>query len=149
VIHASEELRSKPFSFFIKTYLITAGAWMARFSVLVFLIFAFIDLKDIVHNPNNPLQGANEFIQTVFLYVRQAVLYVIMEVSPSPGGAGLADDAFRKFTIDLLPLKIGGFTVVIGLLWRILTYYVFLIVGAVVVPNWINNVIKRRRKERG
>lgn len=149
VLHASEELRSKPWSFFIKTYLITAGAWLARFSVLVCLIYAFVDLSDVVNNPTNPIRGANEFIQTIFLYIRQAALYVIMEVSPSPGGAGLADDAFVKFTGDLLPVaKIAGFVVVIGQLWRLLTYYIFLFVGAVVVPNWIRGVIDRRREER-
>ena len=145
IVEASKELTQKSTRYFIEVYLVTAGAWIARFSVLIFLVFAFFNFKDIIHNPSNPINGASQIVQTLFLYARQVTLFVIMEVSPSPGGAGLVDDAFQKFTSDVLPFgKYGAFVIVIGQLWRFLTYYIYLLIGAVIVPNWINNVIKNR-----
>jgi hypothetical protein len=32
--------------------------------------------------------------------------------------------------------------------WRFFTYYVYLLVGMVVVPNWVRKLINRNKKER-
>jgi hypothetical protein len=32
--------------------------------------------------------------------------------------------------------------------WRFFTYYVYLIVGMIVVPNWVRKLINRNKKER-
>ena len=32
-------------------------------------------------------------------------------------------------------------------IWRSFTYYIYLFVGAIVVPNWISKIIKRNKEE--
>jgi uncharacterized membrane protein YbhN (UPF0104 family) len=36
---------------------------------------------------------------------------------------------------DLLPA--GALLVVVALLWRLLTYYLYLVAGSVIVPRWL------------
>ena len=37
--------------------------------------------------------------------------------------------------------------VIMATIWRAFTYYIYLFIGAIVVPNWINKIIKRNRAE--
>ncbi len=157
---ASSELRKKNWSFHVGTYLSTMAAWASRFMVLNCLIIAFV-----AYSPNVEVQqyyqsfmggemGFGAFQQQVFIYARQQAMYVIMAVMPSPGGAGVAEYAFKTFHNDYIPTAetgiavAGTLMVIMATLWRTFTYYVYLLVGAIVVPNWVNKIIKRNKAER-
>ena len=71
----------------------------------------------------------------LLMYARQIVLWVVLLISPTPGASGAAEFAFVGFMRDLLPA--GALLVVVALLWRLLTYYLYLFVGAVVLPRWL------------
>ena len=156
---ASTELRQQRWTFHVGTYLSTMSAWASRFMVLNCLIIAFV-----AFSPNPEVQtyyssfmdGTLElsaFWQQVFIYARQQAMYVIMAVMPTPGGAGVAEYAFKTFHYDYIPTDLtdiaaaGTLMVIMATIWRGLTYYVYLLVGAIVVPNWVNNIIRRNQEE--
>lgn len=158
---ASKELRTKRWYFHVGTYLSTFLAWSSRFMVLNCLIIAFV-----AYSPNEEIHkhytdfmsgivDLSTFWQQVFIYARQQAMYVIMAVVPSPGGAGVAEYAFETFHYDYIPTSdrsdialAGTLMVIMATLWRAFTYYVYLIVGAIVVPNWIRKILNRNKQEK-
>lgn len=156
---ASEELKTQKWSFHVGTYLSTMSAWASRFMVLNCLIIAFVAYSpnpEIQAHYTNFMEGElqfNAFWQQVFIYARQQAMYVIMAVMPSPGGAGVAEYAFKTFHFDYIPTEAtniaaaGTLMVIMATIWRSFTYYVYLFVGAIVVPNWVSKIIKRNQEE--
>lgn len=156
---ASHELRAQKWYFHVGTYLSTLFAWASRFMVLNCLIIAFV-----AYSPNLEIQAHyHSFLdgelhlstlwKQVFIYARQQSMYVIMAVMPTPGGAGVAEYAFQTFHYDYIPTKATGIAagativVIMATIWRSFTYYVYLFLGSIIVPNWINKIIKRNREE--
>ena len=76
----------------------------------------------------------------LLMYARQLVMWIVLLISPTPGASGAAEFAFSGFMSDLLP--VGASLVLIALLWRVITYYIYLLAGAVVGPRWV----KRTRR---
>lgn len=150
---ASAELKSMPWHFHLRSYLATAGAWISRFMVLNCLIMGFIA------SSNNPvvqehytafLEGSmslGEFAQQIFIVGRQIAMYIIMALIPTPGGAGAAESSFQFFHADYLPAT-GTLLLIMTVFWRFFTYYLYLFIGMIVVPNWIRKLINRRKRER-
>lgn len=156
---ASEELKSKSWTFHLSTYLATMSAWGSKFMILNCLIVAFVASStnpEVQAHYNNFLEGEmhfSTFWQQIFIYARQQAMYVITAVVPSPGGSGVAEYAFQKFHYDYIPTKETGIAsaatimVIMATVWRLLTYHVYLFGGAIVVPNWLNNIIRRNKEE--
>ncbi len=130
LITTSGEMKNKPFSFWLKAFAATFFSWTARFWVVNFLILSFT-LADI--------SLADHFL----IYARQLVMWVILLISPTPGGSGVAEIAFSGFLKDFI--EPVGLAISIGILWRIISYYPYLIMGAVVLPRWIQRVYLGRK----
>lgn len=122
IIITSAELRGKPAIFWIRAYLATWFSWTARFWVVNFLILSITPVG-----------------QHFLIYARQLVMWVIMLISPTPGSSGVAEFLFSDFLGDFIPL---GLTAAVALLWRLVSYYPYIIIGAIVLPNWIRRVFK-------
>lgn len=120
IIQTSKELKGKSFFFWLKAFATTMFSWTARFWVVNFLILAFTPVGD-----------------HMLIYGRQLVMWVIMLISPTPGGAGIAEFAFEGFLADFTPVGLAG---LLAVLWRLLSYYPYLFVGAVVLPKWLKKV---------
>lgn len=118
LIAASNEFKGRSPGFWLKAIAATWCSWGARFLVLDFIAAAFFPVE------SHPL-----------MYARQIVLWVVLLISPTPGGSGAAEFAFVGFMRDLLPA--GAMLVIVALLWRVLTYYLYLIGGSVIVPRWL------------
>lgn len=156
---ASSELRQQKWTFHIGTYLATMSAWASRFMVLNCLIIAFVAFSpnpEVQAHYTSFMEGTLElsaFWQQVFIYARQQAMYVIMAVMPTPGGAGVAEYAFKTFHFDYVPTDLTDIAaastlmVIMATIWRGLTYYVYLFVGAIVVPNWVSKIIQRNKEE--
>ncbi len=134
IITASEEIKNKKWSFHIGAFLSTATAWSCRFILLNCLIIAFVE--------NTSLDFWHQFA----LYARLETMFVIMAFSPTPGGSGLAEAFFWSFVVDYIPKE--GIAVFVAMIWRLLTYYAYLIIGAIIIPNWIRNLLNRRNKKK-
>lgn len=118
LISASDEFKGRSVPFWLKAIAATWCSWGARFLVLNFIAAAFF-----------PVSGH------ALMYARQIVLWVVLLISPTPGASGAAEFAFVGFMRDLLPA--GALLVVVAILWRLLTYYLYLFAGAVVLPRWL------------
>ena len=120
IILTSREFRSKSFLFWAKASLATFFAWTARFWLVNFLILAFTPVGE-------------HFL----IYGRQLVMWLVMVVFPTPGGAGVAELAFEGFLADFIPIGLAG---LLAVLWRLASYYPYLFIGILVVPKWLKKV---------
>ena len=69
------------------------------------------------------------------VFARQFVIWTILSISPTPGGAGLSEWIFTGYYGDLI--ADASMILVIAILWRLLTYYIYLFYGAVRLPSWL------------
>ncbi|MDQ3192827.1 MAG: flippase-like domain-containing protein [Bacteroidota bacterium] len=131
IMGASKEIRTKPFLYWIKAFVATFFSWTARYWVVNFLILAFI-----------PAIASLSFSDHFTIYGRQLVMWIIMLISPTPGGSGVAEIAFSGF-LDEFTFGLAG---VIAVIWRLVSYYPYLFVGAVILPKWIRRVYAKQEK---
>lgn len=122
----SIEVKSKPLGFWFSLFIVTSLSWSARFLFVNFLIAAFSPV-------NNHLE----------IYATQMIMWVIMLISPTPGAAGVAELLFQNFLSDFIP---SGIAPILGLFWRFFSYYIYLIIGAIVLPLWLRRVFTSDKK---
>ncbi|MEM6697119.1 MAG: lysylphosphatidylglycerol synthase transmembrane domain-containing protein [Bacteroidota bacterium] len=134
MIAASKELKKQDWKFHLGGFIATATAWSCRFLILGVLIAGFIAAL--------PL----DFLTQFALYARLETMFVIIAFSPTPGGAGFVEILFGGFLTDYV--KDDTSAIVISTIWRLLTYYSYLVAGAIIIPNWIHNILKARKKKR-
>ena len=127
IITTSAEMKDKPAMFWARAFGATAVSWTARFMVANFILMAFINL---------------DFAENLVVLSRQLIMWVIMLISPTPGSAGVAEFAFKEFFDGIVPL---GLVAGIAFLWRVFTFYPYLFLGAVILPQWIQRVYLGRR----
>ncbi len=120
IITTSAELKQQSPLFWIKAFGATLLSWTARFWVVNFLILAITQVGD-----------------HLLIYGRQLVMWTILLVSPTPGGVGVAEFAFEGFLSDFVPLGLAG---LIAVLWRLFSYYPYLLIGLFVLPQWLRRV---------
>jgi hypothetical protein len=61
-----------------------------------------------------------------------------MVISPTPGGSGVSEYAFKEYYSDMFSSKFSNSAIIfVTLIWRIISYYLYLLLGLLVIPNWI------------
>jgi glycosyltransferase 2 family protein len=135
IILASEDMRNLRWRQHGAAFLATWTAWACKFLLISCLIIG-IDRPEM------------SFTKEILLYSRLQSMFIIMALSPSPGGAGIAEGLFYPFLHDFISnLEVA---IIIALIWRMMSYYAYLALGAVIVPNWIRKVfIKNLKEKRG
>ena len=126
IIITSREMKGKPFIFWLKAFGGTFVSWTGRFLVVNFLIMAFVS-------------GGDQLL----IYARQLVMWVILLISPTPGGSGVAEFVFSGFLGEFIP---QGLTPALGLLWRTISYYPYLFIGAIILPHWLRRVYGKKKE---
>ncbi len=121
---ASTVLKDKSWSYWYKPFLATVIAWTGRFMVINFIIQGFVSTSLADHFK---------------LYARELGMWIIMLVSPTPGGSGVAEYSFTVFLGEFIPV---GTAIVFAILWRLISYYPYLFLGAIVLPRWISRTGK-------
>jgi len=130
-VEASREVVRKDLRFHLLVAASTIVAWGCRFMLLICIILAFVP-------------GAHfDWITQMKQFARIESMFVIMEFSPTPGGSGLAEYAVSEYLTDWVPASI---VLIVAFIWRLLEYYSYLAIGAIVVPNWVRKVYRRGRK---
>lgn len=137
IITTSRELKGEPFGYWAKSFAATYASWMSRYLVVNFLILAFVTTDQ------GWLATTSEHL---VIFARQLVMWVIMLISPTPGSSGVAEFAFSGFLQEFIPIGLVG---ALALLWRLISYYPYLFIGAIILPRWlrITGVQKRRREQ--
>lgn len=133
MVSASTHIRRKNWKFHIAAFLSTATAWSCRFLLLNCLIIAFV---------NNI---STDFWVQLGLYARLETMFIIIAFSPTPGGAGFVEILFTGFLSDYVTSPTHA--TIISTLWRLMTYYAYLLMGVIVIPNWIRTVMNQRKKK--
>ena len=120
IVKNSVVLKKKSFKYWAKVFLATVVSWTSRYWVVnaIFVAFFVIDKSHFL------------------LFARQLVMWLMMLVSPTPGGSGFSEFVFSEYLGDFLP-EVAGIAVIMAFFWRLLTYYPYLIAGAFIVPHWI------------
>ncbi|MBL4755089.1 MAG: flippase-like domain-containing protein [Flavobacteriales bacterium] len=124
LIIASKEIKGKKKRFWVKAGFATFVSWTARFWVVNFLILV-------------PLGAGIAFSDHILIYGRQLLMWVIMLVSPTPGGAGFAEVAFTVFLSEFID---KGLISSMAVMWRLISYFPYLFIGIAVLPIWIKRV---------
>lgn len=130
IILTSVDLRRKSSGFWWKVLFQTFVTWTARYLLVNAILMAFFAVSE-----------------HMVIFARQLVLWIMMIVSPTPGGSGFAEIILGRYIIDLIPVDEShakGVSLAMALIWRTLSYYPFLIIGALILPGWIGKKFVRR-----
>lgn len=117
---ASREAKLEGKKFWIQLMGYTSMAWLFRFAIVVAILIAF-------HARGNMLLA----------WSRQWVMWMISILSPTPGGSGVAELMFRLYYTDFLPD--ASLAILAAMLWRLIFYYPFLVMGTLVLPKWMES----------
>jgi uncharacterized protein (TIRG00374 family) len=123
IVSSSQELKRQPFSFWLKAGMATFLSWTSRYWVINAILVAFYAVSD-----------------HLLIFARQLVTWIMMIISPTPGGSGFAELILSRYITDAIPADpayMGGIALAVAIIWRIITYYPYLIIGASIVPGWI------------
>ncbi len=121
IARTANEFRQRSFRFWIKSFLFTAGSWLSRYLVISFIFHAFVPLT---------------IQQHMLLLGKQFILWMLLRIAPTPGGSGVAEWAFGELlgTFAASGVVLGAMAV----LWRMIGYFPYLIIGSVLLPKWLN-----------
>ena len=124
IVVSSRHFKTKSVSFWIKALLATFLSWSARYWVANAILVAFFTVRE-------------HFL----IFARQLVMFIMMIISPTPGGSGIAEFIFSRYLSDFVPDTEGSIAasaLAIALIWRAISYYPYLFAGAIIAPGWIN-----------
>lgn len=128
IITSSAELKRSNFSFWAKVVGATFLSWSSRYLVVNAIIMAFFVTTD-----------------HLLLFARQFVMWVMMLVMPTPGGSGFSEFFFKEYLGDFFPA--ASVAVIVALIWRLITYYPYLIIGIIVFPRWLRAKFPIKKKK--
>lgn len=130
IIASSRELKRKPIGFWLRAFGCTFLSWTSRYWVVNALFLAFFTVDG--------------FINHLVIFGRQLVMWIMLLVMPTPGGSGFAEKIFQEALTSFIP--IAGFTAFVVLLWRFITYYPYLFIGAVLLPKWFSTQARKKKE---
>lgn len=120
-IEASSKIfKKESFGFWLKVFGATCGSWISRFLVINALLQAFLNLGIMDH---------------LLILGKQLILWLLMRVSPTPGGSGIAEYAFGELMVTFSQSAL--LLAALAILWRLISYFPYLFIGAVLLPRWL------------
>ena len=128
IIWASQQLKGKDSNYWARVIISTVFVWCARYFLLNCLIAAFTDVT---------------FSEHMLIISRNLIFWIVMLVAITPGGAGIVEMAFPSF----FGLFLGRFSNIVVVLYRLITYYPYLVLGSIFLPRWIAKVYGRQEVE--
>jgi len=123
---AGKDLRSRPLGWWLRTFGATAISWTSRYLVV-----------------NALFLGLAPYADQLIVYCRQLIVWVVLMISPTPGSAGISEWLFTTYYGDLI--KNPSIALMIALFWRIISYYIYLFIGACLFPWWLRNKVNFSR----
>ena len=126
IIVSSKEFKKKDFTFWLKVFAATFLSWSSRYLVVNAIILAFFTTSE-----------------HLLLFARQFVMWVMMLVMITPGGSGFSEYFFAEYLGEFFP--VAGVAVIIALIWRLITYYPYLVIGVIIFPRWLKAKFGKRK----
>nr|WP_319400971.1 lysylphosphatidylglycerol synthase transmembrane domain-containing protein [uncultured Carboxylicivirga sp.] len=122
LIAASREFKDWSFINWLKAFGATAFSWTSRYWIVNSLILAFFGFHFL------------DWSDHILIFGKQLVMWIMMLVSPTPGGSGFAEWVFKEFLSTMIPIGTG---IAMAFMWRLVSYYPYLAIGAFIVPKWV------------
>jgi uncharacterized protein (TIRG00374 family) len=127
MVLASAQLRGNGPRYWWHAAISTIFVWTARYAIIGCLIAAFVPMD------------TGTFL---FIFARNITYKVILLVAITPGGAGIAEGAFPTFFGKFIGT--ATMTSFMVFLYRIVTFYLYLVLGMVFLPRWVARVFSPR-----
>ncbi|WP_046246919.1 lysylphosphatidylglycerol synthase transmembrane domain-containing protein [Hymenobacter terrenus] len=127
MVRASVQLRGNGPRYWWHAAVSTVFVWTARYAIIGCLIAALVPMD------------ASTFL---FIFARNITYKVILLVAITPGGAGIAEGAFPTFFGSFIGT--ATMTSFLVFLYRIVTYYLYLVLGLIFLPRWVTRVFSKR-----
>lgn len=105
----------------------TVLSWFSRYFVVNALFWAFIP-------------GSSQ----ILVFARQFVVWVVLMVSPTPGGSGISEWLFANYYGDIIGNI--GIAAVMALIWRLFSYYIYIIIGIALLPAYFGERAGRKKQ---
>ena len=121
----AHEFRNKPISFWVKMSISTFVNWISRYLLAVSLLYAF---------------SVTDFSFLTVLS-RQYILWIFTSIPTTPGASGVAELSFIALNCEFMP---AGLSTAIALIWRMYSYYFYLILGMIVLPRWAKQIAAKK-----
>ena len=125
IIISSKVFKEKKIGFWLSSFGATSLAWIARYFTANMVIMAFVMADD-----------------HILIIGRQLVMWVIMLISPTPGGSGIAEALFMSLLKDS---SISQLALVAAIVWRFVSYYPYLFIGSFIFPSWLRRTSKKEK----
>jgi len=124
LICASQDIKNRPFGFWLKLCFITATIWISRFLIVNLIFAAFVSVSN-----------------HLLVFARQVVLWILMIAMPTPGGSGISEFVFKEYYSDLF--LSGSLILIVVVIWRFVSFYLYLLLGVLILPRWFQRAIKK------
>ena len=118
MVAASHDLRHCSLVWWLRAFGGTALLWVPRYMLVCALFWGFLPGSDLW-----------------LVFSRQAVVWLVLMVCPTPGGSGLGEWLFTQYYADMI--STATLAMIIMLLWRVVNYYIYLVLGLALVPVWL------------
>lgn len=119
----AKHFKKESFGFWLKISIVTIVAWISRYALANALFIAFSDLS------------LNQFD----IFSRQYVLWTFLLLPSTPGASGLAELSFIALNCEFIP---GGLSAAVATVWRLFSYYNYILAGVFILPKWLKRVNK-------
>ncbi|SFT84202.1 hypothetical protein SAMN05216474_2625 [Lishizhenia tianjinensis] len=124
----AKEMQGESLSHWLKAFGATLLSWFGRYAVINCILQAFVSISLMDH---------------VQILGKQLILWLVMMVSITPGGSGIAEYAFSEllagFGASMLLLA------VLAIIWRLISYFPYLFIGVYVLPNWLRSTQQKKK----
>ncbi len=134
LIRTSIKIKRKPFKYWAKSFIATIFSWTARYWVVNVLLMAFFEERYNLYD---------HFL----IFGRQLSMWIILLISPTPGGSGIAEYIFSDFMSGFVPND--SWFAPLALFWRLVSYYPYLIIGVIILPIWLKRIFKKSNNNKG
>ncbi len=117
MVSTSAWVKGRSMRWWLNVFGATVVSWFSRYLIVNALFWGLVP-------------GASMLL----VFARQFVVWVVLMVSPTPGGSGVSEWMFTEYYGDLIGAP--AVALAIALIWRLITYYIYLAVGAALVPSY-------------
>jgi uncharacterized protein (TIRG00374 family) len=122
----AQMLRSQRPGFYVKGAILTLVPWISRYALSLFIIWSVYPGVD-----------------KLLVFLRSIALNLGSLAMPTPGGAGGVEGLYLLFLgPPLIPEALVAPTL---LVWRLLSYYLFIILGLFVTLHYVQQALARRK----
>ncbi len=124
IVATSLDIKSRPWRWWAEAMWATTLSWISRYLVVNALFWGFA-------------ATASQLV----VFARQFVVWTVLTVSPTPGGSGLSEWLFTNYYGDMI--HDTSVALVIAIFWRVVSYYLYLFIGAAIIPGWLRKNHKK------